>query len=414
MKVLHIDSSDTQGGAARAAFRIHRALLKAGVASRFAALESHSGDWRVWQPGKWTRLGRKGCAFLERRAVTQVGRVKDDVPWSLAWSGHAAMVDDINASDADVVQLHWVNGGTLSVGDVARIQKPIVWTLHDMWPFTGGCHYAGDCGRYASRCETCPELARHLVDFARRQFDAKMRKWKTARLSVVTPSQWLAACAGKSALFRKCPVTTIPNPLDLSVYKPVDRRWAREVLNIPQERQVILFGADTGTADPRKGYDLLCASLRALAERIAHPEQILLLVFGASAPQEPEGFPFDVQYAGRLQDDAALVLLYRASDVFAAPSREDNLPNTIAEAMACGTPCVGFDIGGVPDMIRDGVTGRVIAPFDTEAFAQGLADCLVNHAAWSAAARRAAERMFDEARCAAAYREVYEALVSAV
>lgn len=411
MKVLHVDCSDTHGGAARAAFRIHSALLSVGIDSRFAVLQKSSSDWRVWQPERWTRLRKKLAVRGEGLILNHFAKVLPKKPWSLAYFSTPALVDYINNTDCDIVQLHWINGSCLSVADIRRIQKPIIWTLHDAWPFTGGCHYFDSCLRYQEQCRDCPQLAGHTIDFANKQFHAKERSFRDLLLSIVSPSQWLANCARQSALFRNHPITVIPNTLDQQIYQPVQKSLARQLLHLPERRKIILFGADNATHDPRKGYDLLCRALQTLYRQSSHPESILLLVFGASAPRESEKFPFEVRYIGRLHDDYSLALLYQAADVFAAPSREDNLPNTIAEASSCGTACIGFAIGGIPDQIKHMETGYLARPFDTDDFAAGLQTCLEHSRAWGEQSRRVAEQLYAPQICAASYQQVYERLL---
>jgi glycosyltransferase involved in cell wall biosynthesis len=191
-------------------------------------------------------------------------------------------------------------------------------------------------------------------------------------LTIVTPSRWLADCARKSSLFHDLRIEVIPNGLDSQRYKPVEQKLARDLLNLPQDKQLILFGAMKATSDRRKGFHLLLPALQKLSQ-IQGQDRIELVVFGASEPREPPDFGFKVNYLGRLNDDISLALVYAAADVFVVPSLEDNLPNTVMESLACGTPCVAFKIGGMPDMIEHGQNGYLAQPYEIEDLAKGIA-----------------------------------------
>jgi glycosyltransferase involved in cell wall biosynthesis len=299
------------------------------------------------------------------------------------WFSSAWLPDQLHSRlvqlQPDIVNLHWVNNGLMRLETLRRLDYPIVWTLHDMWSFTGGCHYTGGCNRYNEMCGQCPQLGSHSEsDLSRRVWLRKASAWKYLRLQIVTPSSWMADCARASALFRERTIETIPYGLDIDIFKPLDRGFARHALNLPNDKLIILFGADSGTADSRKGFDLLSTALNYLARDEKLRPQILLAVFGRSLDGSGKTEGFETRYMGKLQDDASLALLYSAADVFVAPSREDNLPNTILEAMACGTPCAAFCIGGMPDMIVPGETGYLAAAFDPEDLARGIRQLLIS------------------------------------
>ena len=412
MKVLHVDTTDTVGGAARAAFRIFSAISDLGIDSQFVTLEKHSDDWRVWQPGRYARKKKKLCARGERFLLDHIARIQPNKPWSIALSSTPEIVNHINSSNVDVINLHWINGSCISISDIGRIRKPVVWTLHDTWPFTGGCHYFDECDKYQSVCERCPQVMRQSFDVAKYQFKKKEKYYSRLRMSIVSPSKWLAECASKSKLFDGCNVDVIPYPIRLDIYKPINKSFVRDVLNIPEDKQVILFGADNATHDPRKGYDLLRMALQNMRNLVEKPEKVLLLIFGALEPKVSEGLPFAVKYMGRVYDDYTLTLLYNAADAFIAPSREDNLPNTIMEAMACGTPCVGFRIGGIPDEIEHMVTGYLAEPFDTSDLAKGIETVLENHEKMGMAARDKAAREYNMQKVGQQYLDLYENILS--
>jgi glycosyltransferase involved in cell wall biosynthesis len=298
----------------------------------------------------------------------------------------------------------------MRIETMRRIGKPLVWTLHDMWAFTGGCHYAGSCEGYQARCGACPQLRSGSPgDLSRRIWRRKERAWGGLPMVVVTPSRWLARCAERSSLFRERRVEVIPYGLDLDRFRPVDRSIARSILALPQDKRLILFGAMSSTSDERKGFRHLAAAMKALAAEDP-PADTELVVFGASRPAEPPELGFPVHYLGHLHDDISLALVYAAADLFVAPSTEDNLPNTVMEATACGTPTVAFDIGGMPDLVEPDRTGYLARPFDDGELAFGIRTMLGDRealAARGAMARAKAEREFPRELQARRYAALY-------
>ena len=292
-------------------------------------------------------------------------------PYSVQWlpDNLAAQVAQINP---DVIHLHWINGGYLKIETIARFKKPIIWTLHDMWAFTGGCHITKDCMNYTNSCGTCPQLhSNKEKDLSRWIWQRKARAWQNLNLTIVTPSHWLAKCAASSSLLKNVRIEVIPNGLDTQQYKPIEKSVARSILSLPEDKQLILFGAMSATSDPNKGFNFLQSALQNLSQS-GWGEQVELVVFGSSQPKNPTELGLKSHYLGRLNDDISLSLVYAAADVFIAPSVQDNLPNTVMESLACGTPCVAFDIGGMPDMIEHQQNGYLAKPFDIDDLARGI------------------------------------------
>jgi glycosyltransferase involved in cell wall biosynthesis len=318
----------------------------------------------------------------------------------------------LNGLDADVVNLHWVNYGFLSPEGIGNLRHPLVWTLHDMWPFTGGCHYAGTCAHYRNGCGMCPVLgSRRADDISHRLWQRKSQAWRNKDLSIVTPSAWLAKCAqSEGALFENRPVRTIANPIKVDRFSPGDRAVARRRFGLPQDAPLILFGGHRAIENPVKGFPLLRAALRKL-ESVPPKARPHLVVFG-SDERARQAVAIDVQthFLGYLSGDADLIAAYRAADIFVLPSQQDNLPNTVAEALACGTPCVAVAVGGVPDMIRHGRNGFLVTPGDAEGMAQAIENCLAAARAGPAfreAAREAALAQFDSRKIGKAYMDVF-------
>jgi glycosyltransferase involved in cell wall biosynthesis len=316
--------------------------------------------------------------------------------------------------DTDVVNLHWVAGFVdfQALFRALPARRKLVWTLHDMAPFTGGCHYNGTCNRYRSGCSGCPQLgAGRADDLAARAFRRKQQvlaSFDPAGLRIVAPSRWLADQARGSALFGRFPVDVIPNGLDLEVFRPRDRDFARSVLGIAGSAKVILFVADNMKSH-RKGMDLLLRALGGMRQR----DNVLLLTVGFGQPRYRT--PLPLKHLGGITLDGVMSLAYSAADLFVIPSRQDNLPNTVIESLACGTPVVGFRIGGIPDMVRDGETGLLAEPEDAESLARAIEQLLDDEPlrlSMRAACRQIAERDYDLQLQARRYRDLYRACLA--
>ncbi|NDY42303.1 glycosyltransferase [Dissulfurirhabdus thermomarina] len=394
MNIHHLNYSDLSGGAARAAYRIHHALLKHGLRSRLCVDHANSNEPSVCGPlGTW----RKTLAALRPRVgalATGILRTGNPVLHSPAILP-SRWPDRINSGDADVVHLHWICGEMLSIPDLARIRKPIVWTLHDMWAFCGAEHYTEDCRwREGYRRGNRPPHESGF-DLNRWTWRRKRTHWRRP-LHIATPSRWLADCVRESALMHGWPVTVVPNPIDIDRWRPLDQAMARSLLGLPADTPLVLFGSMDGGRDPRKGFDLLLDALAHLHEKM---EKLHLVVFGQPAPDRPPEPGFPVHYIGHLHDDISLCLLYNAADVLVIPSRQDNLPNTGVESLACGTPVVAFDTCGLPDIVEHKRTGYLARAFDTEDLAEGISWVLVDrerHRMLRTHARAAAVSRFSE------------------
>ena len=362
MKILHISTRDIEGGAARAANRLHQGLREINVDSQMLVQTKVSDDPTVIAP-----------QTITEKSLAKLGGIVDTIPpkfylrhtqisFSTQWLPDA-IYPRIVRLNPDLINLHWIQDSHLRIETLAKLNRPIVWTLHDMWPFTGGCHYDRKCGRYVGSCGACPQLkSNHNYDLSHWTWQRKRRAWKNASLTIVTPSKWLAQCSRSSSLFKNVPIEVIPNGLDLQRYKPVERKIVRQLLNLPQDKQLILFGAIKATSDSRKGFHLLQKTLEILGTK-GWQNKIELIVFGASQPDGQTNLKFKTHYLGKLSDDISLAQVYAAADIFVAPSLQDNLPNTVIEAIACGTPCAAFNIGGMPEIIEHCSNGYLARPF---------------------------------------------------
>ena len=395
MKIAILSNSDIEGGAARAAYRLHKGLKSIGIDSQMLVQEKLSNDATVLAPK--TRLEQgiaRGKLTIETLPLKLYPQ-RDDTTFSIQWLPDR-IVPQINQIAPDIINLHWINQGYAQIETLAKLKPPLVWSLHDMWAFTGGCHYNQDCDRYTISCGACPQLGSTKDwDLSRWVWQRKTKAWKNLNLTIVALSSWLANCARESSLFKDLRIEVIPNGIDTNRYRPINRQIAREVLNLPQDQQLILFGSLKATSDKRKGFHLLQPALQDLSKSGWY-SRLELVIFGADRPENQPEFGLKSHYLGTLNDDLSLSLVYSAADVFVLPSVQDNLPNTIMEAIACGTPCVAFNIGGMPDLIEHEQNGYLAQPYETEDLAQGIAWVLENEERHQKLSFRAREKVEEE------------------
>ncbi len=412
MRVLHINTGDRGGGAARAAFRLHKGMRLIGVESAFLTERNTTGDADVVAPRD--KIARIRC-LLNRygeRVFRMALHVGSPYPWSMGKAASDTISPFLMKDTCDIVQLHWINGGFVDLARLSRIKPPIVWLMHDSWPFTGGCHIPFDCMRYRTGCHDCPELTeKPWLDLARRVFRRKQKCYPRS-MHIVSPSRWLAEAAQSSALFSGLDIRVIPNGLDTGRYRPMDKRMARDLLGVPQEGRGVLFGAMSATSDWNKGFDLLCEALERLHTLEDAPLQ--MMVFGSEKPRDPYDFGFPATYTGRLYDDISLSLLYNAADVMVVPSRSENFPNTCLESLACGTPVVAFGIGGLLDQIEHKANGYLAHPYEAEDLAQGIRWVLEDAQRYrrlSTRARERVEKLYDIKAVARQYCSLYDEIL---
>jgi glycosyltransferase involved in cell wall biosynthesis len=318
-------------------------------------------------------------------------------------------VKRINASDADIVHLHWFQGEMLSISDIGRIHKPIAWTLHDMWAFCGAEHYTEDDRWREGYLGNNRPAYESGFDLNRWSWHRKRKHWQHP-MHIITPSQWLADCTRQSALMRDWPVDVVSYPIDIDIWSPIEKKLARKLLGLPQDVPLLLFGAMGGGRDPRKGFDLLINALGEINKQISSLE---LVVFGQLEPESKPDLGFPIHFTGHLYDDISLRVLYSAADVFALPSRQDNFPLTCMESLACGTPVVAFNISGPPSMIEHKKTGYLADAFDSKDFANGIRYLVQNPAReeFRKSARAYAERCFSPRIVANKYLDIYERIL---
>jgi glycosyltransferase involved in cell wall biosynthesis len=414
MRILHLSTTDIQGGAARGAFWLHKALRQQGIESSMFVDRKYSDDATVFSAsGAVARTGSKIRSRLDRMPLARY-HVTHDSFWSIGWVPHP-IERVVRRMAPDIVHLHWIGDGFVPIAGLRRLGCPIVWTLRDMWSFTGGCHYTAGCDRYRVGCGACPQLSSaDPMDLSARVWLRKLRAWRDIDLWLVPISGWLADCARSSTLFDEHPIEVIPNGVDTNRFRAHDMSVARLHWDLPQDRRLILFGGIDPLRDPRKGFPQLVEALRRLAAD-GWAKRAMLVVFGAKPDGEIPDCGIPTRFVGHISNDDDLSRLCAAADVMATPSLQEAFGKTLIEAMACGTPVVAFNTGGPVDIVEHSENGYLAMPGDTADFAAGLAWCLDDdrrRATLAERARNAAEQRFDISVVAARYRALYSRILA--
>ena len=416
LKILHLNRSDLNGGAARGAYWLHQALLKAGVDSLMLVDEKISDDFSVMGPETifYREFNRLKLKIDKLPLLFYDNFYKKRHPlFSPSWIPSKIPVQ-VGKIAPDIINLHWVCSGFLRPESLAKFNKPIVWTLRDMWGFTGGCHYSRDCLKYKDSCGACPNLGSSAEnDLSRKLWYRKQKAWQELNLTIVTISNWLADCARQSSLFKDKRIEVIHNCIDESKFKPIPKNVARDILNLPQDKKIILFGAINAMEDERKGFQYLVPALKKLSN-YGLDETTELLIFGSSQPKNPPNLGMKANYLGRLWDDPTIAITYASADVTITPSIQEAFGKTAMESLACGTPVVSFDSTGLKDIVEHQKNGYRAQCFSSDDLAQGIAWVLNNEQRWQTLSQRAREKVEQEFTIkvqAAKYLELYQEVV---
>ena len=376
MRVLIVNTSEKTGGAAIAAHRLMEALNNNGVKAKMLVRDKEStkltvvalpSSWKL----QWHFLWERFCIWLRLHL-----RRKHLFDIDIANTG-----TDITKlrefQEADVIHLHWINQGMLSLKDIRKILtsgKQVVWTMHDMWPATAICHLTFDCRNFETHCGQCRLLpgGGSTNDLAAKVWKKKQQMLEGQQITFVACSQWLAGEVRKSALLKGQKIMSIPNPIDTRLYRPFDKQKARQELGLPADKHLILFVSQRAT-NPYKGMQYLTEACHLLAQQ--HPamkENTGVVILGGHAEDVTAQLPFESYPLGYVNNKQCIVTVYNAVDVFVLPSLSENLPNTIMEAMACGVPSIGFQIGGIPEEIDHLKNGYVATYRDAADLAKGI------------------------------------------
>ena len=388
IKVLSVCTS-LGGGAGRAAFRIHQGVRNLDVDSRMLIKSGRSNDPNIitlddfvprnpfYKAFDWTcnKVKNKIQHFRWNRYPNRKNIFMSDLRGT---DLHGAL----EKLDCDMLHLHWINRRFIALSDLPQ-DKPIVWTLHDSWPFCGICHYFFECNEYQWQCGCCPFLhSSDAKDLSYVVWKKKAEIYKNLDLHIVSPSHWLADCAKQSSLLKRFPVTVIPNCLDVNAFCPLDEeeispKW-RNIQENRAAKTFVLYGAINAATDKIKGFANLLSALR-LLELQGHGDDFELIVFGATKSELSMDVNIPIHYVGHVSNTQELVSLYNLASVMVVPSLTENLSCTIMESLSCGTPVVAFNIGGNGDMIEHKVNGYLAKEKDDSDLAEGILWCLSNN-----------------------------------
>ena len=419
MKIVLVNKSDKTGGAAVACRRLLKALLKNGTDVKMLVQEKTDNDQTVMATGigfvkqklifLWFVLERLYFLFYEASKEIRFA-------FSPAVSGENIQNNSL-VKNSDIIHLHWFNQGFLSLNSLENLiktGKPIVWTLHDMWAFTGGCHYAGNCNNYKAGCGNCSFLKHPAPqDLSYKILQKKKQLFKDANFTFVTCSKWLREKAEESSLLKGFKIYDIPNPIDQKIFYPMDKQAIRRKLSLPVNKKLILFAA-ANISDKRKGLSFLLEALDLFIKENTNPLDFEIVTFGKSNDTVFENAAFKVHHLGVLSETKKIAEVYSLSDLFVLPSLEDNLPNTIMESFACGTPVLAFNTGGIPEMVEHKNTGYLADYKSVEDLKNGL-EFILNHPKPEELSKNALKKVkneYNEQVVAKKYKEVYASLLN--
>ena len=377
MKILHISTSDKLGGAAIAAYRLHRCFQeKSDFQSRMLVMTKDSVDNEVFKCKQKLRY------YIEQILSTICTKIsmsclKSEYLFSVGHIGLENLSDNKHVKWADIILIHWTGGNYTSISTISNVLKTgkqVYLFMHDMNHMTGGCHHSFGCQGYAELCNNCPMIKRkYLKRIAHSCLASKIHSWsKFNNLAFIAPSKWIYKLFEKSALGKSgIPVYNIPNVIDTDVFKPISREYARNILNLPLSKGLICFGSSSGSRNFYKGWDYLIEALKYIDSN-----QYDIVLFGNYLTEEDKKkITFKVHQLGYLHDDYSLMLMYNSCDIFVIPSLAENYPLTIAESLACGTPVVGFNVGGIPDLVLHNITGYLAEYKSSKDLANGIQEC---------------------------------------
>lgn len=420
MKVTLINTSDAGGGAPAACMRLLKALTADDVDVHLLVNEKHTDEERVERASQnaFGRFKSKSDFYYERLPFILFHEKDKSLRFAFSSANAGTNISsNYLITDADLLHLHWTNSGFLSINNLKQLidlKKPVVWTLHDMWAFTGGCHYAGDCDHYLIECGNCPMLKDASPnDISRKGWRRKKELYQKAdNLVFVTCSSWLAGIARKSALLKNFRIEAIPNPIDTDIFAPQNRAGARRKWGFDDTSKIILFGA-ANIMHTRKGIAYLVEALERI--KTEHPEManIEVVIFGKNKGFDVSQIPFKVTQLGIIKQQHQLAEIYSMADVYVLPSLEDNLPNMVMEALACGTPVVAFETGGIPEMVEHEQNGYLARYKSSEDMAKGM-HYVLNYAQphlMSTNARSKVLDNFSNEIVAGKYKALYQSLL---
>ena len=420
LKILSVNTSDVSGGAARAAFRIHKAVNKLNVNSQLFVKNKLSKEDSVISLLEFVPKNFFNSAFLYLQY-----KLKNKIQhyqWAKYQNKENVFLSDLRSVrlygalkklDYDILHLHWINLRFFNIKKLRKINKPIVWTLHDSWAFTGVCHFFYNCDNYKDSCGKCPFLnSDNPNDISHSIWLKKEKAYQSLNLHIVTPSKWLESCVKNSSLLKKFDVSVIPNCLDTDIYKPLSKPEACDYWKLDPTKKKILFGAMNAIKDKNKGFDYLLAAISFL-EKYTACNSLELVIFGSDKPMQEIKTLIPIHYLGCLLDEMEIVTAYNASDVMVVPSLSEVFGQTASESMACGIPVVAFNCSGIKEVVDHKITGYLADPYSAENLAEGIIWCLENNKnnTLSINARKKVLENYSMSKVGELYRDLYMKLI---
>ncbi|MBE9586740.1 glycosyltransferase family 4 protein [Mucilaginibacter sp. JRF] len=415
MKVTLINTADAGGGAPAACMRLLKALVQNGVDVTMAVQQKLTAEPRVTA----TTGKRTAKANFLRERLPFIGFQEKDKTVRFAFSeanSGSNIADHPAIQEADILHLHWTNSGYLSINNLKQLlqtSKPVVWTLHDMWAFTGGCHYSNGCDNFLNQCGNCWMLRRPQAnDLSHKVWQRKFDMLQSVQnLTIVSCSNWLGNVSRSSGLLGNMPTMAIPNPIDIDTFSPKDKATVRKKWGIDADARIILFGA-ANINDRRKGITYLVEALHLLKQQTAD-SPIQMVIFGKNKHFDTTTLPFKVKELSIISAESDLAEIYSAADVFVSPSLEDNLPNMIMESLACGTPVAAFNTGGIPDLIDHQQNGYLAEYKSSADLAAGIHHLLFSEDSegLSTSARQKVLDNYTNNRVAKQYIDLYNSIL---
>lgn len=375
MKVLILSKYENEGGAAVAALRNYQALNSIGVSTQMLVHKKQSDDPSILAPSSKYQKLKEAISHHIDQLPNYFYQDRSDYLFTPAWYSSGDILKEIKSIQPDLVHIHWASKGMISLKDIEKISVPVIFTLHDSWLFTGGCHIPFECIKFHKECFRCPTLSSNFrKDLSYKIFRNKKKLFnKKSDLYFIAVSEWMQLSARRSALLEQKNIYKIPNPINTDEFRPLNKKTAKSQLNIPINKKVILFGALSATSDKNKGFDKL---IKAINEMTFTDCQIL--VFGSSGAKLPQMKKYKIDNVGRLYDTLSLRLVYSAADVMVVPSEMESFGQTASEAMSCGTPVVAFNTSGLKDIVDHKKNGYLAQAFDAKDLARGIEWVLFN------------------------------------
>ncbi|CAM3969859.1 glycosyltransferase [Mucilaginibacter galii] len=401
LNVVHINTYDGNGGAGRACLRLNNALLAENINSKVIVHYKFGKNPSVltFNSTAIQKAYTAATIVVERLLAKRLLKPMKRTPFSFTWFGRS-VIHHPDVKAADVIHLHWVNHSFLNpahLAELAKLNKPIVWTFHDSNAFTGGCHVRYTCDHFLRQCGHCPLLKKADADDASHKIWAqKHEAYQQLKFNIVAPSSWMLSSVLMSSLMQDKPALQVPNTLETDIFKPTDKAQAKKQLGLPEDKFIFLTGFMPSRKDMHKGTSYLLESLELLKERLGvNAQQVELVVFGNRNAKDVPDFSFKTSFLGTINDDAKLAMCYAAADAFLIPSLEDNLPYTVMESLSCGTPVVAFTTGGIPDMVQHLQNGYLAEYRSAKSFADGM-EWAINHENATALQQQARQTVMDK------------------